>query len=70
MIWLVLSGFLIIINDAGAYLFGITLGKTPLISVSPKKTWEGFLGGFFCTFVIGLIVFFNNRVDSKCNGEI
>jgi len=70
MIWFSLPAFLIIINDIGAYLFGVTFGKTPLISVSPKKTWEGFLGGFFCTLVIGLIVFYNERVDSKCNGEV
>lgn len=28
-------------------------GRTPLIHLSPKKTWEGFLGAFFSTMVIG-----------------
>jgi phosphatidate cytidylyltransferase len=33
------------INDTMAYLVGSLIGKTPLSSISPKKTWEGTLGG-------------------------
>lgn len=57
MVWFALPGFLIIVNDGAAYVFGISFGKTPLISVSPKKTWEGFIGGFVCTFIVGFTVF-------------
>ena len=33
-------------NDTGAYLAGSTLGRHKLFpSVSPKKSWEGFVGG-------------------------
>ncbi|MFK7810144.1 MAG: phosphatidate cytidylyltransferase [Saprospiraceae bacterium] len=33
-------------NDTGAYLVGSQIGKTPLLPrISPKKTWEGSLGG-------------------------
>ena len=33
-------------NDTGAYLFGITLGKHRLFErISPKKSWEGAIGG-------------------------
>jgi len=33
-------------NDTFAYLFGIALGKHKLLpAVSPKKSWEGYLGG-------------------------
>ena len=33
-------------NDTGAYLVGKTLGKTKLFeAISPKKTWEGTIGG-------------------------
>lgn len=38
-------------NDAMAYFFGVLFGKTPLIKLSPKKTWEGFFGGIVGTFV-------------------
>lgn len=40
-------------NDTGAYFVGKTIGKTKLFEkVSPKKTWEGTIGGF----VFGLIL--------------
>ena len=31
---------MVIINDVMAYMFGFFMGKTPLIKLSPKKTWE------------------------------
>lgn len=41
---------LIWINDTGAFLVGCTIGKHRLFErISPKKSWEGFFGGFiFC----------------------
>ena len=33
------------INDTMAYIVGSFIGKTPLSIVSPKKTWEGTIGG-------------------------
>lgn len=33
------------INDTMAYVVGSLIGKTPLSAVSPKKTWEGTIGG-------------------------
>ncbi len=33
------------INDTMAYIVGSFIGKTPLTSISPKKTWEGTIGG-------------------------
>ena len=47
---------MIICNDIMAYMFGFFFGKTPLIKLSPKKTWEGFIGGAFATVVFGLCV--------------
>jgi phosphatidate cytidylyltransferase len=41
-------GFFIILwtNDTGAYVTGMTMGKHKLWErISPKKTWEGFIGG-------------------------
>lgn len=38
--------------DSGAYLFGITFGKHRLFErISPKKSWEGFFGGWFLSLV-------------------
>jgi phosphatidate cytidylyltransferase len=44
------------INDTMAYLVGSLLGKTPLTSISPKKTWEGTGGGIIlCVVLIALV---------------
>lgn len=38
--------------DTGSYITGSTMGKTPIWqSVSPKKTWEGVLGGYFFAYL-------------------
>lgn len=33
------------INDTMAYIVGSLIGKTPFSPISPKKTWEGTIGG-------------------------
>lgn len=44
------------LNDTGAYLSGRTFGRAKLCErLSPKKTWEGFWGGFALTVAAGLI---------------
>ncbi len=41
-------------NDTFAYLTGRWLGRTPFVpKLSPKKTWEGTIGGFICTMAMG-----------------
>ena len=48
--------FSIWINDTMAYIVGSLIGKTPLSKISPKKTWEGTLGGaLLCIVIISLI---------------
>ena len=48
--------FIIWANDSFAYLFGITLGKNRLFErISPKKSWEGFVGGLFGAALMGFI---------------
>ena len=44
--------FSIWINDTMAYIFGSIFGKTPLSIISPKKTWEGTIGGIILSVVI------------------
>jgi phosphatidate cytidylyltransferase len=46
--WSLLLGYFIILwtNDSAAYATGRLFGRTKLFErVSPKKTWEGFIGG-------------------------
>lgn len=45
------------VNDTMAYLVGSFIGKTPLTKISPKKTWEGTLGGIIlCIIAIGFLM--------------
>jgi phosphatidate cytidylyltransferase len=47
-------GFFILlwVNDSAAYLAGVTFGKHRLMErISPKKSWEGAVGGFLLTIV-------------------
>lgn len=51
--------FSIWINDTMAYLVGSLIGKTPFSKISPKKTWEGTIGGIIlCMVVITLAGYF------------
>lgn len=56
IIWFVLPALLIISNDSWAYVFGFFFGRTPLISISPKKTWEGFIGAAVATIITGVTI--------------
>ncbi len=48
--------FSIWINDTMAYLVGSFIGKTPFSKISPKKTWEGTIGGaILCVLLIGFL---------------
>jgi phosphatidate cytidylyltransferase len=52
------------INDTMAYVVGSLIGKTPLSKISPKKTWEGTIGGVILTIaVICLIAYFTKRIS-------
>lgn len=56
LIWFIVPVSMIICNDIMAYLFGTLCGRTPLIKLSPKKTWEGFIGGGCATIILGAVV--------------
>ena len=40
------------INDTMQYLVGSFIGKTPFSKISPKKTWEGTIGGSVIAIII------------------
>jgi phosphatidate cytidylyltransferase len=43
-------------NDIFAFVFGYFFGRTPLIQLSPRKTWEGFAGGMAMTLFFSVLV--------------
>jgi phosphatidate cytidylyltransferase len=45
------------INDTMAYIVGSFIGKTPFSKISPKKTWEGTIGGFILAVAVGGFAF-------------
>ena len=62
ILFIFLSTFM---TDAGAYFVGVFFGKNKINErISPKKTWEGFVGGvvisFIISFSVGMIFAFNN----------
>ncbi|SRR5579871_199848 len=40
------------INDTMAYIVGSFIGKTPFSKISPKKTWEGTIGGIILAIIV------------------
>lgn len=57
---------LIVINDIAAYFFGFFFGRTPLIKLSPKKTWEGFIGASVTTILSAFLVSKPYKLDLLC----
>jgi phosphatidate cytidylyltransferase len=44
------------VNDTMAYIVGSLIGKTPFSKISPKKTWEGTIGGvILCIAIVGTL---------------
>lgn len=55
---------LIWINDVGAYLVGRTFGRHKLCErLSPKKSWEGFWGGFVLTVLVSVGIGYFTKGD-------
>lgn len=56
------------VNDTMAYITGSFIGKTPFSKISPKKTWEGTIGGIILCVVamhfLGKILFDHAAFDT------
>ena len=54
-------------NNTFAYLTGFSFGRNKMFkSISPKKSWEGFLGGiFFCFIASYIFTYFKYPVEKK-----
>lgn len=56
--------FTLWINDTMAYIVGSLIGKTPLSPISPKKTWEGTVGGILLAIgVISALAYWTGRLS-------
>lgn len=55
----IIIGYFIIqwVSDTGAFIFGVSFGKHRLFErISPKKSWEGAIGGFITTIGAAFLV--------------
>jgi phosphatidate cytidylyltransferase len=55
----IIIGFFLLIwsNDTGAYLSGMSFGRHKLFErISPKKTWEGFIGGMIIAAIVAWLL--------------
>ena len=65
LIFVIVSTFM---TDTGAYFVGVFFGKNKMNErISPKKTWEGFVGGVVISFIISTVF---GIVSSACNFPI
>lgn len=51
LIWFILPCWLIIVNDSFGYFCGRLFGRHSLTVLSPKKTWEGYIGAGIFTMI-------------------
>jgi phosphatidate cytidylyltransferase len=70
LVFFLLPAALVIINDSFAYFVGRAVGRHSLTSLSPKKTWEGYIGAGFFTmvaayFLSGYLISFPDIVCPK-----
>ncbi|OMJ28315.1 putative phosphatidate cytidylyltransferase [Smittium culicis] len=55
LFWFLIPVSFVIVNDIFAYIFGFFFGRHSLTRLSPKKTWEGFIGGAISTVVFAFM---------------
>lgn len=64
---LLLCCLIIMAADIGAYVIGKLFGKHKLTKISPKKTWEGLLGGYVSSMLVVIVYIIFNRFCVKYN---
>ena len=56
-LWTLSFLLLVIATDTGAYVSGLNFGRHPMAPrISPKKTWEGFIGSVLVAIVVGILL--------------
>ncbi len=62
--WILAGLFLVIwVNDTFSYLTGMLIGRHKLFErISPKKTWEGTIGGFVFSIAAGIALYYFSGV--------
>ena len=70
----IIIGYFIIqwVSDTGAFVFGVSFGKHRLFErISPKKSWEGAIGGFIATIGAAFFVhYLYPQLELSCLNQI
>ncbi len=57
--WMLLGLAITMLNDSAAYFVGVTMGRKRILpALSPKKSWEGTVGGWVAATLAGAAVAF------------
>ncbi len=56
-LWVLAGVVIVVAVDTGAYVTGLSFGRTPMApKISPKKTWEGFAGSLIAALIAGSLL--------------
>jgi phosphatidate cytidylyltransferase len=56
-LWVLAGVAIVVAVDTGAYVTGLSFGRTPMApKISPKKTWEGFAGSLIVALIAGSLL--------------
>lgn len=56
-LWVLAGVAIVVAVDTGAYVTGLSFGRTPMApKISPKKTWEGFAGSLIAALIAGSLL--------------
>jgi phosphatidate cytidylyltransferase len=56
--------FTVFAADTGAFFVGRTLGRRPMApAISPRKSWEGFVGGVLAAVGMAFVILYKDRAD-------